>query len=72
MSTERSLKIMVPTIALAKLLQDDPQIELELKSMACEKIAQEMAKKVVARDLEGIGTAIRNAVSKELETQSRG
>lgn len=72
MATEKSLKIMVPTIALARLLESDPQIELELKSMACEKIAQEMARKVVDRDLQGISTAIRAAVMKELEIQTKG
>ena len=40
------MNITIPTDSLRKLLADHPEVELRLSSMACEKVAEEIKRKV--------------------------
>jgi hypothetical protein len=42
--------VQVPTSALRKLLDDDPGVVIRLQAMACEKIAEELSRKVLQRN----------------------
>lgn len=45
MSTQ-DVTLVIPTDSLKKLLDDQPDISLKLQSMACEKIAEELNRKI--------------------------
>lgn len=47
------LSLRVPTASLKKLLDENPETKLQLESMACEKIAEELFQKVKGRLSDG-------------------
>jgi hypothetical protein len=64
------IELRVSTASLRKLLDGNPEVRLKLDAMACEKIAEELKRKVDAglADLEQQATRIVNAAFQKADT----
>lgn len=62
--------VRIPTDSLIKLLLDSPETKLELESMACEKVAQELARKLLNGQLSDFEKKVTEEVAKLLKTSS--
>lgn len=60
------VSLRIPTSSLRALLDDKPDLLLQIESMACEKIAEEITRKTIQRDIGKMNQALQEAVRKEL------
>jgi ElaB/YqjD/DUF883 family membrane-anchored ribosome-binding protein len=67
MNEIKPIELRIPTSQLKSLLEGQPEIALKLESMACEKIAEEILRKVErASFAEGVTNQVRSLVSAAL------